>query len=59
MSSYDYLSWLLNIEIEQMEHKIMISQEFNLEKLKEKYKMGDFRTLETHLDVSSKLSRRD
>ena len=39
------------------EHKIMLSQETYIEKLTDKYKMSDCRTLETLFDVSSKLSK--
>ena len=37
----------------------MLSQEFYIEKLIEKYKMSDSMTLETPLDVCSKLSKLD
>ena len=37
----------------------MLSQEAYIEKLIEKYKMSDSRSLETPLDVSSKLSKLD
>ena len=59
IGSYGDLSWFQNIKIERTEHKIMLRQETYIEKLIEKYKMSDCRTLEPHLDVSSKLSEVD
>ena len=59
ISNFGDLSWFLNIKTERTENKIMLSQETYIEKLIEKYKMSDCRTLETPLDVSSKLSKLD
>ena len=54
---YGALSWFLNLKIERIENKIILSQEAFMEKIIEKNKMSDGRTLETPLDVSSKLSK--
>ena len=59
ISSYCDLSWFLNIKIEKTENKKRLSQEAYNEKIKKKYKMSDCRSLETHLDVNSKLSKLD
>ena len=59
MSSYGDLRCFLNIKIEKTENKIMLSQDASIEKLIEKYRMSDFRTLEAPLDVSSKISKLD
>ena len=53
------MGWFLNIKIERTENKILLSQEAYIEKLIEKYKMSDCRTLETPPDVNSKLSKLD
>ena len=52
-------SWFFNIKIERTENKIMLCYELYIDKLIEKYKMSDCMTMETPLDVSSKLSKLD
>ena len=59
ISSYGDLSWFLNIKIERTENKIKLSQEAYVEKLLERFKISESKTLETPLDVSLKLSKLD